>query len=71
MTAQPETDPDRIRALLAEQLVSPVRSRNRSVNVAGMGIEAFIEIGPRSVLAALVRTYRPGLKVEVITNDEH
>ena len=71
VTAQPETDPDRIRALLAEQLVSPVQFEKSVLNVAGTGIRRFIEIGPRSVLAALVRRIVPDLQVEAITNDEH
>jgi [acyl-carrier-protein] S-malonyltransferase len=71
VTAQPETDPDRIRVLLAEQLVSPVQFEKSVLNVAGTGIRRFIEIGPRSVLAPLVRRIVPDSQVEAITNDEH
>jgi [acyl-carrier-protein] S-malonyltransferase len=71
VTAQPETNPERIKTLLAEQLVSPVRFEESVRNVAGMGIRRFIEIGPRSVLAALVRRIIPGSEVEVVSNDEH
>jgi len=71
VTAQPETDPDRIRALLAEQLVSPVQFERSVLNVASAGIRRFIEIGPRSVLTALVRRIVPDSQVEAITSDEH
>ena len=71
VTAQPETDPDRIRALLSEQLVSPVQFEKSVLNVAGKGIRRFIEIGPRSVLVALVRRIVPDSQVEAIANDEH
>ncbi|MCE5273891.1 MAG: ACP S-malonyltransferase [Syntrophaceae bacterium] len=71
VTARPETDPECIKALLADQLVRPVRFEESVRSVAGEGISHFIEIGPRSVLAQLVRRIVPGSKVEAITNDEH
>lgn len=71
VSAKPETDPERIRMLLAEQLVSPVRFEESVRNVDGMGIRRFIEIGPKSVLAPLVKRIVPGAEVEVVTNDEH
>lgn len=71
VSARPETDPERIRVLLAEQLVSPVRFEESVRAAAGLGIDHFIEIGPRSVLAPLVRRIAPGTNVEVITNDGH
>ena len=71
VSARPEADPVRIKVLLAEQLVSPVRFEESVRAAAGLGIDHFIEIGPRCVLAPLVRRIAPGAKVEVITNDEH
>lgn len=68
-TAQPEEDPDRIRMLLAEQLVRPVLFEDSVLAARARGIDHFIEIGPRSVLAPLVRRIVPGVKVEVIAND--
>lgn len=70
-SARPEKDPERIRTLLAEQLVNPVRFEESVRNLVDMGIGRFIEIGPRSVLAPLVKRIVPGLEVEVITNDAH
>jgi [acyl-carrier-protein] S-malonyltransferase len=71
VNARPEADPERIKVLLAEQLVSPVRFEESVRAAAGLGIGHFIEIGPRSVLAPLVRRIAPGANVEVITNDGH
>jgi [acyl-carrier-protein] S-malonyltransferase len=65
------TSPDQIKALLARQLTSPVRFEESVRTAAGMGVDTFIEIGPRSVLAALVKRIVPGVKVEVIANDDH
>jgi len=71
VSALPETDPSRIKELLGEQLVKPVRFEESVLSAAGLGIDRFIEIGPRSVLAPLVKRIVPDAKVEVITNDEH
>jgi len=68
-SAQPEKDPEHIRNLLSEQLVSPVRFEESVRNVVAMGIRRFVEIGPRSVLAPLVKRIVPGVEVEVIAND--
>ena len=69
MSAAPETDPDRIKGLLAEQLVSPVRFEESVQAAAALGIDHFIEIAPRSVLAPLIRRIAPGAQVEVIANE--
>jgi [acyl-carrier-protein] S-malonyltransferase len=69
VTAKPETDPEHIKALLVSQLVSPVRFEESVRNVAGLGIKRFIEIGPRSVLAPLVKRIVPGSEVEVVAVD--
>jgi [acyl-carrier-protein] S-malonyltransferase len=70
-TARQETDPGRIKGLLARQLVSPVQWKASVEHVLGMGIERFIEIGPRPVLASLVRRIAPRATVEVLTADAH
>lgn len=66
-STRPESDPERIRTLLADQLVSPVRFEESVRKAADMGITRFVEIGPRSVLAPLVKRIVPGVEVEVIT----
>ncbi len=66
-TAREESDPEKIRENLALQLVSPVRWEESVRYAAGQGIDRFIEIGPRPVLAPLVKRIVPQAKVEVIT----
>jgi [acyl-carrier-protein] S-malonyltransferase len=68
-SARPERDPARIKELLADQLVRPVLFEESVQAANALGIDHFVEIGPRSVLAPLVRRIAPGVKVEVITND--
>jgi [acyl-carrier-protein] S-malonyltransferase len=69
VSARPETDPTRLKTHLAQQLTSPVRFEESVRAAAGMGIDTFIEVGPRSVLAPLVKRIVPGVNMEVITND--
>ncbi|HPI93656.1 MAG TPA: ACP S-malonyltransferase [Deltaproteobacteria bacterium] len=70
-SAAAETEPGRIKSLLADQLTHPVRFEESVLEACSRGIDHFIEIGPRSVLAPLVRRIAPGVKVEVIANDGH
>jgi [acyl-carrier-protein] S-malonyltransferase len=71
VSARPETDPDQLKTQLAQQLTSPVRFEESVRAAARMGIDTFIEIGPRSVLAPLVKRIVPGVNMEVITNDNY
>jgi len=71
VSAQAETDPARLKAQLAQQLTSPVRFAESVRVAAGMGIDTFIEIGPRSVLAPLIKRIVAGVNMEVITNDDN
>ncbi|MBN1635449.1 MAG: ACP S-malonyltransferase [Deltaproteobacteria bacterium] len=64
-TAQPESIPSNIKNLLAEQLVCPVRWEESVQYAASRGIKKFIEIGPKSVLASLVKKIVPEAQVEV------
>jgi len=70
VTAQEETDPDKIKTLLADQLVSPLRWEESVQYAAKSGISRFVEIGPRSVLAPLIRRILPDAGVEVIKAHE-
>lgn len=70
-TAKEESDPERIRMLLADQLVSPVRWEESVLYAAQAGIRRFVEIGPKSVLAPLVKRIIPGAAVEVVSSHEH
>ena len=66
-SARPEDDPERIRTLLADQLISPVRWVESIAYVLSQGIDHFIEIGPKSVLAAFVKRIAPQARVETRT----
>lgn len=70
-TASEESDPEKIRRLLADQLVKPVLWEKSVRYARSRGVDTFIEIGPKSVLGPLVRKIAPEANVEVITAHEH
>lgn len=55
VTAQPVTDADEIRQLLAEQVVSPVLWEDTITELISLGVDTFVEIGSGSVLSGLIR----------------
>jgi [acyl-carrier-protein] S-malonyltransferase len=66
-TAKTETDPGQIKNLLKRQLISPVRWAQSVEYASSKGIDTFIEIGPKSVLAALIKKISPGINCEIRT----
>jgi [acyl-carrier-protein] S-malonyltransferase len=54
-TAQPETDPERIKDIMANQLVSPVRWYDIMRKMLDGGVDTFVEVGPKKVLAGLLK----------------
>jgi [acyl-carrier-protein] S-malonyltransferase len=64
VTAAPVRKADEIRALLVEQVTSPVRWEESIAAMARAGAAAFIEIGPGKVLQGLARRIIPGTKTE-------
>jgi len=48
-------DPQAVAAILAEQLVTPVRFAEQVERLYAMGARVFVEVGPRAVLTNLVR----------------
>jgi [acyl-carrier-protein] S-malonyltransferase len=66
-TADTETDPAQIKNLLRRQLISPVRWAQSVEYAVSKGIDTFIEIGPRSVLASLIKKIVPGINCETLT----
>ncbi len=66
-TASTETDPEQIKNLLRRQLISPVRWAQSVEYAVSKGIDTFIEIGPKSVLSALIKKIVPGIKCETLT----
>lgn len=53
--AAPETDADTIRRLLVEQVYSPVLWEDSVRRMIDEGVDTFVEIGPGSVLAGLIK----------------
>lgn len=51
----PETDPDAIRSLLAEQLFKPVRWVETVQWIKAQGVKSLLEMGPGKVLTGLVK----------------
>jgi len=54
-TAQPETDPERIKNIMANQLVSPVKWYDTMRKMLDDGVDTFVEVGPKNVLAGLLK----------------
>ena len=54
-TAQSETDPERIKDIMANQLVSPVRWYDSMRTMLDEGVDTFVEVGPKTVLAGLLK----------------
>ncbi|MFH1090319.1 MAG: ACP S-malonyltransferase [Pseudomonadota bacterium] len=55
VTGAAETDPAAIKKAMARQIISPVRWCDIVENMAAAGVNAFVEVGPKNVLAGLVK----------------
>ena len=70
VTAQPTSDADMIRNQLVDQVTGMVRWRESIANMAGAGVEEFVELGGK-VLGPMVKRIAPDAKVtSVVTIDE-
>jgi [acyl-carrier-protein] S-malonyltransferase len=58
-TSEEESEPDRIRDIMARQLVSPVKWYDIMVKMIDEGVNAFVEIGPKKVLSGLLKKILP------------
>lgn len=61
VTAEPYPDGTSAPDLLERQLASPVRWGDCVVRLAGLGCEAFLEVGPRRALSGMLRELLPGV----------
>jgi [acyl-carrier-protein] S-malonyltransferase len=61
--ARPHSDPEEIRSLLAQQVVSPVRWEDSVRYLLGQGFDTFYEIGPGRVLQGLMKRIERSVKV--------
>ena len=55
VTATPETNSDKIKRLLIEQIFSTVNWRESIINMSKAGVKDFIEIGPGKALTGMVK----------------
>jgi [acyl-carrier-protein] S-malonyltransferase len=62
-TAEPVTSAEELRELLARQLTGPVRWTESVRRMAALGVDTFIEVGPGTVLAGLVKRTLEGVQV--------
>jgi [acyl-carrier-protein] S-malonyltransferase len=68
VTASPVTDAAHLRALLAEQVRSPVEWVRSVERMAADGADAAIECGSGSALVGMIRRIAPGLRVASVTD---
>jgi [acyl-carrier-protein] S-malonyltransferase len=61
--AEPNTDPERARQLLVEQVVRPVRFTECAATLVSMGVDAYVELGPGRVLSGIVKRAAKGAKL--------
>tara|TARA_B100001123_G_scaffold250562_1_gene279652 strand:- start:328 stop:1245 length:918 start_codon:yes stop_codon:yes gene_type:complete len=70
VTAKEETDIDRIKPLLVDQITSRVRWRESIEYMISKGVKDFIEIGPGKVLSSLVKKISKDVKISNINSLE-
>jgi [acyl-carrier-protein] S-malonyltransferase len=61
--AEPKTDAEAVRAALCAQVTSSVRWQQSVERIVAAGGETFVEIGPGTVLSAMIRRISPGASV--------
>nr|WP_010130753.1 ACP S-malonyltransferase [Microbulbifer agarilyticus] len=68
--AKTESDPAAIKALMVEQIYSPVRWTSCVQSMAGMGVQQLVECGPGKVLAGLAKRIDRSLVAHNIESSE-
>jgi [acyl-carrier-protein] S-malonyltransferase len=68
VTAKAETDPNRVKDLLVQQITAPVQWVATLEELHGLGVRRFVEIGPGKVLSGLVK--RTLQDVEIMSLDK-
>ena len=62
-TAEPVTDAEELRALLARQLTGRVRWTESVRRMSALGVDTFIEVGPGTVLSGLIKRTVDGTRM--------
>ena len=70
VTAQHETDANKIKTLLVKQISSRVRWRESVDYMIKEGVDNFLEIGPGKVLSGLVKKISKDIKISNINSLE-
>jgi [acyl-carrier-protein] S-malonyltransferase len=63
-------DPDRVKSLLTEQTVQPVRWEESVQRLGELGCQRVLEVGPGKVLKGLIKRIAPSLEVENFQSPE-
>ena len=63
-------DPDRVKSLLTEQTVQPVRWEESVQRLSDLGCQRVLEVGPGKVLKGLIKRIAPSLEVENFQSPE-
>jgi len=58
-TAESEKDPEKIKDIMAQQLVSPVKWYDIILKILEDGVDVFVEVGPKKVLSGLLKKIIP------------
>lgn len=66
VAAQGETDPERIRALLVEQVTGSVRWRESVVWMSAQGVDDFVEVGAGKALSGMIRRIAKGARTSAV-----
>lgn len=59
VTGAPATDPEVIRTIMAQQIISTVRWQEIIQTLLASGVQTFIEVGPKKVLTGLMKRILP------------
>ena len=70
VTAKEETDANKIKPLLVDQIISRVRWRESVDYMIKQGVTEFLEIGPGKVLSGLVKKINRNVKTSNINSME-
>ncbi|TVU47428.1 hypothetical protein EJB05_07031, partial [Eragrostis curvula] len=65
--AQPHSDPDTIKQILAQQVTSPVQWETTVKTLMGKGLEKSYELGPGKVIAGILKRINKGATIENIS----
>ena len=70
VTAKEESDPNKIKPLLIDQITSKVTWRESVDYMIKQGVSEFVEIGPGKILSGLVKKINKNVKVSNINSIE-